>query len=101
MAPPTMGIRMIKDLLRLKLQVGLSHEAIAQSLSVSKGVVVKYTALASATGLSRWDAVEPLALADLERRLFGASAEQRRVAQPDFARVHVELRLKGVTLTLL
>ena len=101
MAPPTMDIRMIKDVLRLKLHGRLSHEAIARSLSVSKGVVTKYAALASAAGLSSWDAVEPLGLADLERRLFGASAEQRRVAQPDFARVHVELRRKGMTLTLL
>ena len=48
MAPPTMDIRMIKDVLRLKLHGRLSHEAIARSLSVSKGVVAKYAALASA-----------------------------------------------------
>ncbi len=101
MAPPTMDIRMIKDVLRLKLHGGLSHEAIARSLSVSKGVVAKYAALASAAGLSRWEAIEPLGLVELERRLFGMSAEQRRVAQPDFARMHVELRRKGMTLTLL
>ena len=101
MAPPAMDIRMIKDVLRLKLHGGLSHEAIARSLSISKGVVAKYTALASAAGLGRWDAVEPLGLAELERRLFGSSLEQRRIVQPDFARVHVELRRKGVTLTLL
>ena len=101
MPPPTMDIRMIKDVLRLKLHGRLSHEAIARSLSVSKGVVAKYAALASAAGLSSWEAVEPLGLAELERRLFGASAEQRRAAQPDFARVHIELRRKGVTLTLL
>ncbi|MET3515141.1 hypothetical protein ABIC63_002924 [Pseudacidovorax sp. 1753] len=92
---------MIRDVLRLKLHGGLSHEAIARSLSVSKGVVAKYVALASAAGLNRWESVEPLGQAELQRRLFGTSAEQRRVAQPDFARVHVELRRKGVTLTLL
>jgi DNA-binding transcriptional regulator LsrR (DeoR family) len=32
-----MDIRMIKDILRLKYQGGLSHERIAQSLGVSKG----------------------------------------------------------------
>jgi len=37
----------------------------------------------------------------LERRLFGAGAEQRRVVEPDFGRMHVELRRKGVTLVLL
>ena len=37
-----MDIRMIKDILRLKFQGGLSHERIAQSLGVSKGAVAKY-----------------------------------------------------------
>ena len=50
MPPPTMDIRMIKDVLRLKLHGRLSHEAIARSLSISKGVVAKYTALANAAG---------------------------------------------------
>src|ERR1019366_9271506 len=34
-----MDIRMIKDILRLKYSGGLSHGAIARSLSISKGVV--------------------------------------------------------------
>jgi hypothetical protein len=38
MPPPRMDIRMIKDVLRLKLHGGLSHEAIGGSLSISKGV---------------------------------------------------------------
>lgn len=101
MAPPTMDIRMIKDVLRLKLHGGLSHEAIARSLSVSKGVVAKYVALAGAAGLGTWQVVEPLGLVELERRLFGASCEQRRVVRPDFGRIHIELRRKGMTLTLL
>ena len=37
-----MDIRMIKDILRLKYQGGLSHSAIAQNLSISKGAVAKY-----------------------------------------------------------
>ena len=41
MAPPTMDIRMIKDVLRLKLHGKLAHEAIARSLSISRGVVAK------------------------------------------------------------
>ena len=49
MPPPTMDIRMIKDVLRLKLHGKLSHEAVARCLSISKGVVAKYTSLASAS----------------------------------------------------
>ena len=51
MAPPSMDIRMIKDVLRLKLHGRLSHEAVARSLSISKGVVAKYVSLANASGL--------------------------------------------------
>ncbi len=101
MPPPTMDVRMIKDILRLKLHGRMAHEAIARSLSISKGVVAKYTALAKAAGLEDWEAVAELGQADLERRLFGASAQERRVVEPDFARIHLELRRKGVTLTLL
>lgn len=45
-----MDIRMIKDIPRLKYQGGLSHERIAQSLSISKGAVAKYLSLAGAAG---------------------------------------------------
>jgi transposase len=96
-----MDMRMIKDVLRLKLHGRLSHEAVARSLSISKGVVAKYVSLASASGLENWEAVASLGEAELERRLFGAGPEKRRVIEPDFGRVHLELRRKGVTLTLL
>jgi len=45
-----MDIRMIKDILRLKYSAALSHEAIARSLGISKGVVAKYLGLAGAAG---------------------------------------------------
>ncbi len=50
-----MDICMIKDILRLKYSGGLSHEAIARTLSISKGVVTKYLGLAGAAGLD-WEA---------------------------------------------
>ena len=42
---------MIKDMLGLKHQSCLSHERIAQSLSISKEAVAKYLSLADAAGL--------------------------------------------------
>ena len=39
--------------------------------------------------------------AALERRLLGRSATETRVVEADFARVHIEMRRKGVTLMLL
>jgi transposase len=95
-----MDIRMIKDILRLKYSGGLSHEAIARSLSISKGVVSKYLGLAGAAGLD-WEATAPLDEASLERRLLGRDAAETRVVEPDFRLVHIELRRKGVTLALL
>jgi transposase len=95
-----MDIRMIKDILRLKYSGGLSHEAIARSLSISKGVVAKYLGLAGAAGLD-WEATAELDEASLERRLLGRSSAETAVVEPDFAGVHIELRRKGVTLMLL
>lgn len=95
-----MDIRMIKDILRLKQQGNLSHERIARSLSISKGVVAKYLGLAGAAGLT-WAVVAELDEAALERRLLGREAADHRLVEPDFAHVHVELRRKGVTLMLL
>lgn len=45
------SMRKIKDVLRLKLQAGRSHERIATALGISKGVVANYASLAAAAGL--------------------------------------------------
>jgi transposase len=95
-----MDIRMIKDILRLKYQGGHSHERIARSLAISKGAVAKYLGLAGAAGLD-WAAACELDEASLERRLLGRGSDETRLVEADFAQVHVELRRKGVTLTLL
>jgi transposase len=42
-----------------------------------------------------------LSEAELERRLLGRNPDEVRIVEPDFGRVHLELRRKGVTLTLL
>jgi hypothetical protein len=94
-------MRKIKDVLRLKLQAGLSHERIAACLNISKGVVAKYASLAAAAGLD-WLAVERLSETALERHLVGGRADRpSQYAQPNFGRIHQELRRKGMTLMLL
>jgi transposase len=98
MPQPRMDMRMIKDILRLKNQDKLSHERIAATLGVSKGVVAKYIALGAAASL-QWPEAGELDEAELERRLLGREAGG--VVLADFARVHMELRRKGVTLMLL
>ena len=90
-------MRKIKDVLRLKLDAKLSHEQIARSLGLSKGVVTKYVGLAAAAGLS-WSQIQSCDDVTLERQLLVAPQRPRTQVQPDYARVHHELRRKGVTL---
>lgn len=95
-----MALRMIKDVIRLKWEARLSHEAIAAALKVSKGVVAKYVALASAAGLD-WQTVKDWDERELVARLLPRSADASPYVVPDWGRVHRELDRKGVTLMLL
>jgi transposase len=93
-------MRKIKDVLRLKLDARRSHEQIAASLKTSKGVVAKYVGLAAVAGLD-WPQVQACDDATLERRLLVAPERPRAHVQPDYGRIHQELRRKGMTLMLL
>lgn len=94
-------MRKIKDVLRLKLEAKLSHEQIAVALRLSKGVVAKYVSLARAAGVD-WAAIEDCDDTALEQRLLLSTPSRPRTrAQPDYGRVHHELRRKGMTLMLL
>jgi transposase len=98
-----LSMRKIKEILRLKYEVGLSARQIARSCSVSRSTVSEYLSRASAAGLS-WPLEEGMDEARLERVLF---AQELPVATggrplPDWADIHAELRSrKSVTLTLL
>jgi transposase len=94
-------MRKILDVLRLKLDAQLSHERIAASLGISKGVVAKYVSLAGVAGLD-WQTVQSLGEVELQHRLLGAVL--RRASSfvvPEYGRIHQELRRKGMTLMLL
>ena len=94
-------MRKIRDVLRYRHSAGLSLEAIAWALKISKGVVAKYVRLAEVAGLS-WPIPEALDDSGLEKLLFRqAVAREPTFAEPDYAVVHQELKKKGVTLTLL
>lgn len=91
---------MIKDVIRLKWETQFSHETIAVTLGVSKGVVAKYVGLANAAGLD-WDAVKEWDEKKLASRLLPGSPDAPAFVRPDWARVHRELDRKGMTLMLL
>ena len=54
-----LSMRKIRDVLRYRHSTGLSLEAIARALNISKGVVAKYLRLATAAGLG-WPLPEDL-----------------------------------------
>lgn len=94
-------MRKIRDVLRLKFEAGLSHQQIAAASGLSKGAVTKYLQRAEVAGMG-WPVPEGLDDVQLEARLFPKStAPGTRHAGPDYARMHQELKRRGVTLQLL
>ena len=93
-------MRKIRDVLRLKLEARLSHERTAAALQISKGVVTKYLTLATAAGLD-WNQIQLLDDTALHNRMLGAPQRVSGFVQPDYGRIHQELRRKGMTLMLL
>ena len=94
-------MRKIRDVLRYRHSAGLSLEATARALNLSKGVVAKYIRLASAAGLS-WPLPDELDDGGLEKLHYRqVAAREPTYAEPEYALVHQELKKKGVTLTLL
>jgi len=91
---------MIKDVLRLKWHAQLSHEQVAATLKISKGVVAKYVGLATAAGLD-WETVQDWSEQQLSTALQPRSAASLSIVVPDWGRIHRELDRKGVTLMLL
>ena len=93
-------MRKIREVLRLKFEVGLSARQIAVSVQVGRVTVGDYLNRFAASGLT-WPC--SLSDAELEQQLFPpapAVASEKRPL-PDWAWVHAELRRPGVTLALL
>jgi len=93
-------MRKIREVLRLKFEVKLSHEKIAASTGLSKGAVTNYVRRAVEKQIP-WPLPADLDESRLEMLLFKQAAPRERYAQPDYAVIHQELKRKGVTLQLL
>ena len=101
MAASRLLMRQLRELLRLKYEVGLPQRAIAQACGIGLGTVTAYLQRARVAGLA-WPVPADLDDAALEARLFPhapRAAEDRTV--PTWPEVHQELKKAGVTLTLL
>src|SRR5947199_6440589 len=102
MATERLSMRQIREILRQKWALGLSHRAVAGSLRVGLGTISSVVSRAQAAGLD-WAQVQTLADEALEGRLYGRPevAGQRERPAPDCAWIHAERRRPGVTLELL
>jgi len=90
----------IKEILRLKCEAKLSNRKIARALNISHSVVNQYTKEFKLTNKKYEDIIS---LGDKEILALFKSTRitESKYPLPDFAKVHVELRNKIVTLTLL
>ena len=95
-------MRQIREVLRQKWGLGLSHRAVARSLGLGLGTISSVLARARVTGLD-WPQVQALTDDVLERQLYGRPevTGQRRRPAPDCTWIHAERRKPGVTLELL
>ena len=84
-------MRQTKDVLRLKLELHHSHEHIATTLGMSKGVVTKYVKLAANAGL-HWPQIQGMDEAELHHQLIGPAKRASSFVAPDYACLHQELR---------
>lgn len=95
-------MRMIREVLRLKLDCGLSDRQIAQTAGIARSTIGEYVRRFRESGLV-WPLSAALQDRDLETCLFPPppSIPSDRRPVPDWPSVHAELRRKGVTLFLL
>ena len=96
-----LSMRRIREILRLRLEQGLSQRETARAMGVSASTVWDVLTRVKVAGLE-WPVDAALDDAALEGRLYPSLApEAGPLAMPDWRYVHQELRRKGVTLMLL
>ena len=94
-------MRQLRSTLHLHFNAGLSYSQIGHSLGVPKATVGNTMLLARAAGVD-WAVAQTLSDEQLESRLYRpAVPRSSHQLEPDFARIHQELRRPGVTLQLL
>ena len=95
-------MRKVREVLRLRFEVGCSQREIQASTGLSKGSVSDYLKRAAACGVG-WAEARSLSDADVEARLFRTVGRNEPAGRTpiDWSWVHVELRRPGVTLLLL
>ena len=94
-------MRKLREILRLKHELGLPHRAISKACSIGLGTVSVYLKRAAKAGLT-WPLPEGVDDTALEAMVFSPPAPGSHPrAKPDLAEMHQELKRPGVTLYLL
>lgn len=99
MSSGRISMRKIREVLRLKYELGLSQREIAISCVVSKTCVHRYIQRAQQIELT-WPLPETLDDKELECLLFPSELKLQHTP-PDWSNIHQEMKRKGVTLDLL
>jgi transposase len=88
-------MRKIKEVLRLRFEVGLGQRQIARSCRMGLSTVLEYLERALAAGIG-WPLPEGLGEEELEAKLFGKQVVQARAVpqrpQPDWKAIHEQLQ---------
>jgi len=96
-----MPVRKVREVLRLKFELGLENRQIARSCSIPHSSVANYLKRAEAAGLT-WPLPSGFDEAVLDTKLFPIISANREIPPPDFASMHGQLlRHKYLTLELL
>jgi transposase len=96
-------MRKVKQILRLKLEVGMSNRAISRACNVGRETIRDYLIRFQESGLT-WPEVAQMDEADVEQLLFtnsGSKGCSSKKVAPCWASIHEESKKKGVTLRLL
>lgn len=96
------SMRKVREVLRLRFDLGLSQRQVGGSCGLCDTTVGNYLRRAKEANLG-WPLPEGLDDLELEARLFAQPVREggRKRPLPDWNGVHTEMKRKGVTLTLL
>ena len=100
MAHLRISMRKIREILRLKYELGLSDRQTAESCGISRRTVSQYWKQAQKNGID-WSKAQGLTDTELEQELFQRRPTTGKKIQPDWNHVYRELKRPHVTLQLL
>ena len=96
-------MRQVREILRLTFSGDVAGREIARRLGIAPSTVRAVVERFRSSGLS-WPLGDDITDEELEERLYGTASGKQghcRHAEPDFSRIHRELKRKHVTLSIL